>query len=481
MKPIVRLPHVFPRPAALATLALAVLICLRWRFGANADTSWLITVSERVLDGQTLYVDILETNPPASVWLYLPLVWLARMVAVPPEWVVDVGFALAALAATGFSLRLARGLPGDAAQRRALLLASLGVVLLILPAMTYSQREHAALIAMIPVLFGLARRLAGLGIGPAASVALGLCAGLSMAIKPHFALALLLPACFVAWRERSFAIAGSPTALVAMACFSAYAAAVFLVTPAFVHDVAPLVAKTYLPLRDITAAATGAIALVWLGLFALAVSARREGDDLWAVAVLAGCGFFGAAVIQGKGWSYHFLPAIGCLSIAVALGASRFGPVARLAAMGLFIFAFIGLAQGVDRVRIDAALAGRPGLRVAALKSDIALAHPLVRRIGGVYVQSVCSNWIAASALPRLLRAGLDGAERRDLEAAVARERAILRDDLRRGQPDVILRFAAEFDWLAFAREDAETARLLDDYESAGIVEGVEILRRRQS
>ena len=30
----------------------------------NVDVAWLLTVGEKMLDGQRLYVDILETNPP---------------------------------------------------------------------------------------------------------------------------------------------------------------------------------------------------------------------------------------------------------------------------------------------------------------------------------------------------------------------------------------------------------------------------------
>src|SRR3954465_10275637 len=56
-------------------------IGLRLVLVANTDVSWLITLSEKMLDGQRLYVDLIEVNPPASVFLYLPLVALARALA----------------------------------------------------------------------------------------------------------------------------------------------------------------------------------------------------------------------------------------------------------------------------------------------------------------------------------------------------------------------------------------------------------------
>ena len=63
----------------------AAAIGLRLVVVANTDVSWLITLSEKVLDGQRLYADLVELNPPASIILYLPLVALARVLALRPE------------------------------------------------------------------------------------------------------------------------------------------------------------------------------------------------------------------------------------------------------------------------------------------------------------------------------------------------------------------------------------------------------------
>ena len=51
---------------ALAAL-LAIAITLRYFLPANTDVGWYLTVAERVLDGQRLYIDVIETNPPMAV------------------------------------------------------------------------------------------------------------------------------------------------------------------------------------------------------------------------------------------------------------------------------------------------------------------------------------------------------------------------------------------------------------------------------
>jgi hypothetical protein len=50
-------------------LIVAAAIAVRHFVGANTDVSWEITLSEKILDGQRLYVDLIELNPPASTFL----------------------------------------------------------------------------------------------------------------------------------------------------------------------------------------------------------------------------------------------------------------------------------------------------------------------------------------------------------------------------------------------------------------------------
>ena len=73
----------------------------------DGDVSWLITVSEQVLAGKRLYVDIFEVNPPASVWLYVPMVWLAQLTGARPEGVVAATTIAVALLCSLLTLRLA--------------------------------------------------------------------------------------------------------------------------------------------------------------------------------------------------------------------------------------------------------------------------------------------------------------------------------------------------------------------------------------
>ncbi len=76
-------------PALLPWLSIISLfvaaIVLRHFLAANTDVSWLLTVGERVLDGRRLYIDVVETNPPMAVLVYIPgvAISLVRHIARP--------------------------------------------------------------------------------------------------------------------------------------------------------------------------------------------------------------------------------------------------------------------------------------------------------------------------------------------------------------------------------------------------------------
>src|SRR5271157_3589705 len=80
-------------------LVLSVAIVARHVAAVDPDVSWLLTVAERLLDGQRLYVDVIESNPPASVFLYVPPVAIARLLGLRPEAVTD-GLVLVAACAS---------------------------------------------------------------------------------------------------------------------------------------------------------------------------------------------------------------------------------------------------------------------------------------------------------------------------------------------------------------------------------------------
>ena len=112
------------------------------------------------------------------------------------------------------------------------------------------------------------------------------------------------------------------------------------------------------------------------------------------------------------------------MGVAAALGA----------ACGLFAL------DGVETPAIARALASLgPHPTVASISESLAFGHPMVRRVGGVWVQSVPSLWIAAAARRRIDEHPGDAALADRMNAYIEADRDRLVADLERNRPDALL------------------------------------------
>eukprot|EP01037_Dinobryon_pediforme_P028725 gene28725-32102_t len=187
----------------LLMLVAALVIPLQIAQGLNGDTSWLISVGERWLDGSRPYIDVLETNPPMSVLMFLPSVLLGQLTGFRPEEVLIVGVAaLAAVSAEATArVLIAHRLADNSLKLR----LALGFAVLVLPMSTFAEREHVAVIVLMPIGAAMLVRAEGRSPERWLIVIGGLGAGFAMAIKPQFAAAVLLPALVVARSRRRLA------------------------------------------------------------------------------------------------------------------------------------------------------------------------------------------------------------------------------------------------------------------------------------
>ena len=93
------------RTLAPAALVLALSIGLRFVLMPNADVAWLLTMADRMLDGKRLYVDIIEANPPFSVYMYLLPAAIARALGLSGAAVTETLVFLEGFASLWFCAR----------------------------------------------------------------------------------------------------------------------------------------------------------------------------------------------------------------------------------------------------------------------------------------------------------------------------------------------------------------------------------------
>jgi hypothetical protein len=96
--------------------------------------------------------------------------------------------------------------------------------------------------------------------------------------------------------------------------------------------------------------------------------------------------------------------------------------------------------DGIETPAIARALASLgPHPTVASLSESLAFGHPMVRRVGGVWVQSVPSLWIAAAARRRIDEKPSDAALAERMRVYIDADRDRLVADLNRNRPDALL------------------------------------------
>lgn len=301
--------------AAAASAGLALLALLLWA-PMNHDVAGILHVARRMLGGERLYADVADVNPPLAFLLSLPPVWLADLLGLAPR----IPWAAAILAAWAWAVLGAARLLRGRAERGAV---ALGLALLLGPgaAGMLGQREHLFLLLAAP---WIAARAAGNPAVGAWPVAAALLAGLGAALKPPF-LAVLVAVEILALARlglRRWAAWPGPWPLAAGPL--AHAAAALLVFPAYLSDALPWLLGPY---QAVARAGPGEILAhapwgLWaaLGLAAAGLAAAPRPAAAWA---LAGLAALGGLLLQGKGWSYHWLPPLLLLAMAGASGLRR--------------------------------------------------------------------------------------------------------------------------------------------------------------
>ena len=475
-------------PVGLIVLAAVV---LRFVLGTDTDVSWLITVNEKLLAGERLYTEVLETNPPAAVFIYWLPVALGQVVGARPEIAVDLFvfvWAGGVLWVSAWVLREGSLLGG---LNRTLLLAIAAAILLILPMMAFGQREHFAAMAILPMLLVYARRAAGENVGLLVASVAALGAALALAIKPPLGIVLASAAITAAWRAGSIRVIVAPENLICGALFAIYLAAIQLIYPVYFAEITPALADVYAPNRITWELLLQQPPLIlWAVLWAVTLALRPRSP---AVAVLMAASLGGAIayLVQGKGWAYQAYPmvAFGALAFTCLLGGWRYQRGAPLGPRGVLV-AVVVLAVAMGQVGWMALTARltevapevrqlSPRPTMLLIGNNIAMGHPLVRAVEGRWVGSLPMLWASAGARKLAAAPGLTAETMRHLAAYEVREREILAADIGRHRPDLIVIGTVPFDWGAWARQDPALAALLDRYEPAMDVRGGVILRRR--
>ncbi len=488
--------ELWPLVLAVAVLVVAVPWQLRW--GVVPDTSWLITLCERMLAGDRLYVDLIETNPPFSVWLYMPPVYIANLLGVEPEYLAcaySYGLCVFGLWFAGVIAQRARFAENPALYR----LTPVFLALLVLfPGNSFSEREHLGIALLLPLLVLMAWR-AGDDRPSEPQWWLAALAGLSgsvmVLVKPYYAVMILAPALYVAWRRRSirplFAI---EYWVIGIACV-VYLAAVLRFYPEFIRDIFPNLADTYMRYKEYTRVlyVYGASYLVSICLFAL-LRRGRPVSTLVAILVVASVAGIIPLIYQAKGWSYHAYPAVALILAAIvcrmAERSSAPGAVRADMARKILLAAVVAVSwlpfkntEKPEAALVASIRAVTDHPSVGLIGQGIQAGHPLTRMIDGRWISAYCSDWFGAFAVifAHQEREAGNLAEATRLEAI---EHSFIEAKLRElngAKPELMILQKVDLFWAPYIMARHDFASFMNGYRLLAEDETVRVYLRKDS
>jgi hypothetical protein len=482
------------------------------------DTAWLLYAAEHMLDGARPYVDLVEINPPLILWLDALPVMIARIVGLPSALVFNTMVLALVLLSTVWCERLLEYLlPTRIALRHY-------VALLILFALAplsrgdFGQREHLFVALAMPYILLTAVRTDGLSVGRWHALCVGAAAGLGIALKPYF---MLLWVCLEAavllagpkrrprFREESLAVVGVGVV---------YILSVVEWTPEYFQVVRTMAGPYYTFLSNSlqTTALLGDGAqlpiIAMLAYFTLRADTERR--FLWSVLAWATSALWLAAVLQHKGWRYHFYPALALSVILCGLMAvdRRCLPVGKVRRL----YAAVCLALVIGVVLVTTGASTRQILDPKNPRydadPDVSLLLPRVAKHAGSHVLML--SWSAASAFPLMTYGGVENASRfnhlwilgalywKDLwQAGALRYRTreempqlerylndAVVEDMTRTKPSMIIVLRPgidspawglrRLDFLGYFRRDPRFARLFEEFTYDGQVREYWLFRR---
>lgn len=411
----------------------------------NADVAWLLFTARRVMEGATLYVDLIEVNPPLIVWLNLPPVALAELLEVPSRPVFFLYVAAWVLLSLRLSWNVLGALTPEISTRRRrayLLLLVVGFVTAV--GYVYGQREHFMVLFVVPYALAIAARATGGVPVRDTLVAIGVLGGLGFMIKPYYVLAWLgLEGFYWVRHRQSEEVSATalrtaldrPELIAAILVACLYGTAVLVLTPEYL-EMGALLAPVYVGVPDTSFGALVTHRVTLVGAFTLvALSLSRLRIPEATVAGVFGVLLFFwlvGAIAQVKGWWYHYYPALAAsfvlLGLLVAVpsrhpGKPKFSfTVPRVLAMLILVAAFVGrVAEAVNGLRwradFDRQLpvttqfvrehAGQDG-NLAVLSPQLHAAFPLVNRADVRWTLRFNAMWVPPVVYSKSAEGGTD-------------------------------------------------------------------------
>lgn len=276
----------------------------------NVDSRWILYASNEILNGKTLYTDIVEVNPPL-IFIYATLpILLSNIFNTDYINMFVIFCSILVVISLCLSYLILNKLENINETRLRFYLYSILFLLTINVAYEFGEREHLLIIFLFPYLiYSMYRNK--IKIGNIHLVSITIFAILGLNFKPHFFLVILMLEIFYMFYFKNiFYFFRLDFILIILSGFF-YLTIIYFLFPEFYSFGLPLAVKTYLglfnkPLVNILVNINILLSvLIFLYLFIFSIKRFNFSNIVLIIIILS---FLIIYLLQQKGWFYHLIP-----------------------------------------------------------------------------------------------------------------------------------------------------------------------------
>ncbi len=300
----------------------------------SADIAWRYFIAGGILEGKTLYRDVIDLNPPLWFWAAIPSVWIGNIFGAGAH---IVAMSMAHLSCLVALWMFAKGVDGILSKsERGFSLVGFLVAILWVAVADVGQREQSALIASVLWLILALRRDAQLPVSLGLAVSIACFSAYGFALKHYFVLIPLAVELVLALRLGKKWSPFRPETLVLGGLAIAYALLVVHLAPDFLAEIVPMAAMSYDAFNAWTGKPTWYAILMVIGpaqfLLVPLVLMIRLRDKRPIILGLFGLCFLFLMIIAGqmKGFFYHYIALKGVCVLILTLWAAQDEPMPKL-------------------------------------------------------------------------------------------------------------------------------------------------------
>ena len=300
-------------PLLLFWLA-GLLLLLPWVYiqqqtSINSDVAWLSICAQRLLNGGTLLQDCYDTNPPLSILIYIPFIWLSHILFIPAYtgifWItlLWIGFAVYS------TQKILASFPFLNIHERRILTLTYLCAVTIIPTLYYAERDHFLAIMILPFILTQLSITYRYEVPKLTQYFVLFIGGIALLLKPHFG---LVPAFLFLHRiivQKRFWVITDKDFIILFALSLSYVLFVLTYFQGFVNVILPDILQTYLYHNNPQAVYMASIpyALQTLACFIALLFIKQSRSLLTPMAICALLSLI-IFIIQMKGFTYHRLP-----------------------------------------------------------------------------------------------------------------------------------------------------------------------------